>query len=143
MINGDLYGNALYTRAESRAPDKKFNVMMKSGLCEGFPNLTIVARKALVRPGSNADSEKGFNIPTIMTAIPQKRNLHAATVISIATLKATKESVKDTDIVPDLPRYHTFEKDYDANHDIVLGDDSSGPESSEAEESGSDSDEDE
>ena len=51
--------------------------------------------------------------------------------------------MKDTDIVPDLPRYHTFEKDYDANHDIVLGDDSSGPESSEAEESGSDSDEDE
>ena len=81
-----------------------------------------------------------------MTAIPQKKNLHASTVIAIATLKATKASVKDTDPVPDLPRYHTFEKDYDASHDIVFGDDSSGTEESGKEESGeedSDSDEDE
>ena len=59
-----LFGDVKFTRAESKAPHDKFNAMMKSGLCEGFPNLTKVARKALVRPGSNADSEKGFNIPT-------------------------------------------------------------------------------
>ena len=65
-----------------------------------------------------------------MTAIPQKRNLHAATVIAIATLKATKISVKDTDIVPDLPKYHTFEKDYEANNEVVFGGDSSGSDES-------------
>ena len=62
---------------DSRSPHVKFNQMMKNGLCQDFPVLTGVARKCLVRPGSNADSEKGFNIPTIMTAIPQKKNLQA------------------------------------------------------------------
>ena len=59
-----LFKEVKFTRAESRSPHDKFNSMMKSKLCDGFPNLTNLARKAFVRPGSNADSEKGFNIPT-------------------------------------------------------------------------------